>query len=116
MDDFAKFLDQPSSSLIGDVADQLGQECYVVGGFVRDKHLGRPIKMDLDFVTLGSGIELARAVQKELKPKPKLKPKHTRKQKQIKPRTKRTIKQENSQSNKQTIEHNHKLTQVQVNE
>jgi len=28
--------------------------------------------MDLDFVTLGSGIELARAVQKELKPKPKL--------------------------------------------
>jgi len=44
----------------------------VVGGFVRDKHLGRPIKMDLDFVTVGSGIELARAVQKELKPTPKL--------------------------------------------
>ena len=72
MMDCAKFLDQPSFSLIGNVADQLGQECYVVGGFVRDKHLGRPIKMDLDFVTLGSGIELARAVQKELKPKPKL--------------------------------------------
>ena len=50
----------------------MGQECYVVGGFVRDKHLGRPIKMDLDFVTVGSGIELARAVQKELKPRPKL--------------------------------------------
>ncbi|MDG1312572.1 MAG: HD domain-containing protein [Schleiferiaceae bacterium] len=72
MDDCAKFLDQSSFSLIGNVADQLGQECYVVGGFVRDKHLGRPIKMDLDFVTVGSGIELARAVQKELKPKPKL--------------------------------------------
>ena len=72
MNDCAKFLDQPSFSLIGNVADQLGQECYVVGGFVRDKHLGRPIKMDLDFVTVGSGIELARAVQKELKPKPKL--------------------------------------------
>jgi tRNA nucleotidyltransferase (CCA-adding enzyme) len=28
--------------------------------------------MDLDFVTVGSGIELARAVQKELKPRPKL--------------------------------------------
>ena len=72
MNDCTKFLDQPSFSLIGNVADQLGQECYVVGGFVRDKHLGRPIKMDLDFVTVGSGIELARAVQKELKPKPKL--------------------------------------------
>ncbi|MBL6670538.1 MAG: HD domain-containing protein [Flavobacteriaceae bacterium] len=72
MNNCTKFLDQPSFSLIGNVADQLGQECYVVGGFVRDKHLGRPIKMDLDFVTVGSGIELARAVQKELKPKPKL--------------------------------------------
>ena len=72
MMDCAKFLDQPSFSLIGNVADQIGQECYVVGGFVRDKHLGRPIKMDLDFVTVGSGIELARAVQKELKPTPKL--------------------------------------------
>ncbi|MDA0740687.1 MAG: HD domain-containing protein [Bacteroidetes bacterium] len=72
MNDCTKFLDQPSFSLIGNVADQLGQECYVVGGFVRDKHLGRPIKIDLDFVTVGSGIELARAVQKELKPKPKL--------------------------------------------
>ena len=72
MMDCAKILDQPSFSLIGNVADQIGQECYVVGGFVRDKHLGRPIKMDLDFVTVGSGIELARAVQKELKPTPKL--------------------------------------------
>ena len=72
MNDCAKFIDQSSFSLIGNVADQLGQECYVVGGFVRDKHLGRPIKMDLDFVTVGSGIELARAVQKELKPRPKL--------------------------------------------
>ena len=72
MNDCAKFLDQSSFSLIGNVADQLGQECYVVGGFVRDKHLGRPIKMALDFVTVGSGIELARAVQKELKPRPKL--------------------------------------------
>lgn len=72
MNDCAKLLDQSSFSLIGNVADQLGQECYVVGGFVRDKHLGRPIKMDLDFVTVGSGIELARAVQKELKPRPKL--------------------------------------------
>ena len=72
MMDCAKFLDQSIFSLIGNVADQIGQECYVVGGFVRDKHLGRPIKMDLDFVTVGSGIELASAVQKELKPTPKL--------------------------------------------
>lgn len=48
-------------SLVGGVADETGRECYVVGGFVRDIIIGRPSK-DIDFVTVGSGIELAQAV------------------------------------------------------
>lgn len=39
--------------------NDLGLESYVIGGFVRDLILNRPNK-DIDFVTLGSGIELAK--------------------------------------------------------
>lgn len=46
---------------IGKVADQAQRECYVVGGFVRDLFLNRHSK-DIDFVTVGSGIDLARKV------------------------------------------------------
>lgn len=60
-------LKEPLFEQIGQVADGLGLECYVVGGFVRDFFLGREQPTDIDFVAVGSGIELARAVQKELK-------------------------------------------------
>ena len=46
---------------VGGAADTLGRECYVVGGYVRDLMLGRHSK-DIDFVTVGSGIELAQRV------------------------------------------------------
>ena len=49
--------------LVGRVADSIGRECYVVGGYVRDIFLRRPSK-DIDFVTVGSGIEVAKAVAK----------------------------------------------------
>ncbi|MCD8319042.1 MAG: CCA tRNA nucleotidyltransferase, partial [Paraprevotella sp.] len=48
-----------------DVADRLGMECYVVGGYVRDLFLERPSK-DIDVVTVGSGIKLARALAEKL--------------------------------------------------
>lgn len=51
---------------VGEAADVLGRECYVVGGYVRDLLLNRPSK-DIDFVTVGSGIEVARAVARQLK-------------------------------------------------
>lgn len=51
--------------LIGDVADEMGREVYVVGGYVRDQHLGR-VSKDFDFVTVGSGIELAKHVAARL--------------------------------------------------
>ncbi len=53
---------------VGNTADSMGRECYVVGGYVRDLIIGRQSK-DIDFVTVGSGIELAEAVGHELGPK-----------------------------------------------
>lgn len=50
---------------VGEVADSLGRPCYVVGGYVRDLFLNRPSK-DIDFVTVGSGIEVAQAVAAQL--------------------------------------------------
>ncbi len=52
--------------LVGDAADGLGMPCYLVGGAVRDKLLGRDGNKDLDFVGEGSGIDLARAVAERL--------------------------------------------------
>ena len=53
--------------IVGAVADQLGVEAYVVGGYVRDLILHRPSK-DIDFVCVGSGIALAQAVARALGP------------------------------------------------
>lgn len=51
--------------VISQAADELQVECYVIGGFVRDIFLKRPSK-DIDVVTVGRGIELARLVAKKL--------------------------------------------------
>jgi len=47
-------------------AAELERETYVVGGFVRDFLLDRNQKKDIDFVTVGSGIELAQRVHSKL--------------------------------------------------
>lgn len=57
----AHALTDPVFRRIGEIADRLGREVYVVGGYVRDLLLGIESK-DIDFVTVGSGIELAKAV------------------------------------------------------
>lgn len=53
-------------------ADELELESYVIGGFVRDYFLKRETN-DIDIVTIGSGIELAKAVSKLLPHKPEVK-------------------------------------------
>lgn len=53
---------------VGVAADALKRECYVVGGYVRDLIIGRHSK-DIDFVTVGSGIELAQAVAENIGPR-----------------------------------------------
>ena len=51
--------------IVGEAADALGIEAYVVGGYVRDLMLGRESK-DVDFVAVGSGIDLAQEVARRL--------------------------------------------------
>ena len=58
-------LTEPAFRLVGEAADSLGREAYVVGGYVRDIFLDRPSK-DVDFVTVGSGIELAKEVARRM--------------------------------------------------
>lgn len=58
-------LNRPIFHTVGKIADELDRPCYVVGGYVRDLFLHRHSK-DVDFVTVGSGIEVASAVAARL--------------------------------------------------
>ncbi len=55
----------PVFKTVSSAAGKLGLDTYVVGGYVRDLVLGR-VGKDIDFVCVGSGIELAREVAKNL--------------------------------------------------
>lgn len=61
----AEILNKDIFHLISDAADELGLECYVVGGYVRDLFLERPSK-DIDVVVVGSGIEVAKRLKDKL--------------------------------------------------
>ena len=50
-EELAEILDQEIFHQIGDAADRLGVECYVVGGYVRDIFLERPSN-DIDVVAV----------------------------------------------------------------
>jgi putative nucleotidyltransferase with HDIG domain len=54
---------------IAHAAEELGVPAYVIGGFVRDKLLGRATK-DADIVCVGDGIQLAHKVAERFQPKP----------------------------------------------
>jgi poly(A) polymerase len=65
---FQKNLNNPIFKIVGEISDKLNISSYVVGGWVRDMLLDRKRKVtDIDFVCIGSGIELAKNVAKELK-------------------------------------------------
>jgi poly(A) polymerase len=51
--------------IISRTADDLGLECYAIGGYVRDIFLCRK-STDIDVVTVGSGIRLAEAITSHL--------------------------------------------------
>lgn len=61
------YLKHPIFSLVQASADETGVDAYVVGGYVRDILLQRP-STDIDFVTVGSGIALAKHVAKKIGP------------------------------------------------
>ena len=56
---------------IAHAAEELGLPCFLIGGFVRDKILGRDTK-DIDIVCVGDGIALAARVSEKLNPKPEV--------------------------------------------
>lgn len=51
--------------LVGEIANSLGMTAYLVGGFVRDRILGRETA-DIDIVCVGDGILLAKSVASKL--------------------------------------------------
>ncbi len=63
--DLAGILNKDIFHKISAAADGLDVECYVVGGYVRDLFLERPSN-DIDVVVVGSGIQVADALKKEL--------------------------------------------------
>ena len=66
-------LQHPTFALIGSISDAEGLETYVIGGFVRDLLMYRKRShYDIDIVTVGSGIGLAKKVAFAIHPKLKV--------------------------------------------
>ncbi len=67
-----KALAHPIFSIITSVSKELGLDCYVIGGFVRDYLLELGSAKDIDIVVIGSGIDVAKKVASKLPGKPKV--------------------------------------------
>ena len=63
---FRSVLNQKLFEVLIQCTQELNTESYLIGGFVRDHLLGREKAKDIDIVVVGSGIELAEAIQKKL--------------------------------------------------
>lgn len=64
---YDKYIDNKIFKNISEQANWLGFETYVIGGYVRDLILKRPSK-DIDVVTIGNGIKLAKQVARNINP------------------------------------------------
>ena len=64
--DFSQILEQAVFQVFIACVSETKIESYVVGGFVRDHLLGRKSGSDIDIVSVGSGIDLAKVVQRKL--------------------------------------------------
>ncbi len=69
---YNKALNHNIFKIISRSAKELDLDCYVIGGFVRDLILDRGSHKDIDVVAIGSGIELAKQVSKNLPNNPKV--------------------------------------------
>lgn len=69
---YKQALTNPIFEIVSRASEELGVESYAIGGFVRDFFLKRDFKKDIDFVAVGSGIELAQKVSELLPNKPKV--------------------------------------------
>ena len=67
-------INSPLFKSISKVADEMDYPVYVIGGYVRDIFINQNSKItDIDFLIIGSGIELAKNVKKNLKGASKIK-------------------------------------------
>ena len=69
---YKQALQHPIFEIISKSAKELQIDAYVIGGFVRDFILERDNSKDIDIVAIGSGIELAKQVAKNIPNKPKV--------------------------------------------
>ncbi|EMQ94584.1 tRNA nucleotidyltransferase [Xanthomarina gelatinilytica] len=69
---YKQALTHPIFKIISQSAKELQLDAYVIGGFVRDFILQRGSAKDIDIVAIGSGIELAKQVAKNLPNNPKV--------------------------------------------
>ena len=61
-----ELLDSELFQTLKKVVDKADIETYIIGGFVRDFLLEKPLYKDIDIVVIGNGIEIAKATQKVL--------------------------------------------------
>jgi len=59
-------LQHPIFSIIKNLATKTNTECYVIGGYVRDRIMNRPFKNDVDILVIGSGIDFANKLGEQL--------------------------------------------------
>ena len=66
--EIVKLLDLDIFRSISNASKELNLDTYVVGGFVRDLILRNKLNKDIDIMCVGSGIDLAKAFHKQIKP------------------------------------------------
>lgn len=66
MSAMTEHLQHPIFSIIKKLAEQTSTECYVIGGYVRDRIMQRAFKNDVDILVIGSGIEFATKLGEKL--------------------------------------------------
>jgi len=62
-------LQLPIFETLSELANQYNVKVYVIGGYVRDRLMNRPFKNDIDILVIGSGIDFAEKVGRELNAK-----------------------------------------------
>lgn len=70
--DLTRAVEQDIFRIISGSASEIQQDVYVIGGYVRDFLLNENRSRDIDIVTTGNGIALAKKVSQNLKPQPKV--------------------------------------------
>ena len=65
-------LSKPIFKIVAEASSLLNLESYVIGGYVRDFILNRTNSKDIDILTIGSGIDLAKKVSSLIPSQPKV--------------------------------------------